>query len=86
MSRLGAKRGEALEHSAELLREADSNGAIFLALPANGPARNSINEQGSLLRTICAEQRSDQLSRPGRRARPSSARAAARGRGSGGCC
>ncbi len=44
----------ALEHSAELLREAHSNGAIFLALPANGAARNSINEQGSLLRTLCA--------------------------------
>ncbi|HWJ50499.1 MAG TPA: type IV secretion system protein [Solirubrobacteraceae bacterium] len=41
------------EHSAELLRDARSNGAIFLALPANGPARNSINDQGSLLRTIC---------------------------------
>ncbi len=45
---------KALEHSAQLLREARSNGSVFLALPANGPARNSINEQGSLLRTICA--------------------------------
>jgi hypothetical protein len=43
----------ALEHSAELLRAARSNGALFLALPANGPARNSINEEGSLLRTLC---------------------------------
>jgi hypothetical protein len=43
----------ALEHSAELLRAARSNGAIFLALPANGPARNSINAQGSLLRVLC---------------------------------
>ena len=43
----------ALEHSVELLREAQSNGALFLSLPANGPARNSINEQGSLLRTLC---------------------------------
>jgi len=41
------------EHSAELLRHARSNGAVFLALPANGAARNSINDQGSLLRTIC---------------------------------
>jgi hypothetical protein len=46
-------QAKALEHSAELLREAPSNGAIFLALPANGAARNSINEQGSLLRAIC---------------------------------
>jgi hypothetical protein len=44
---------QALEHSTELLRDAQSNGALFLALPANGPARNSINEQGSLLRTLC---------------------------------
>jgi hypothetical protein len=51
-ARLGAK-GRALEQSARLLREARSNGAIFLALPANGPARNSINDEGSLLRTIC---------------------------------
>jgi TrbL/VirB6 plasmid conjugal transfer protein len=44
---------KALEHSAELLHDAHSNGAIFLALPPNGPARNSINDQSSLLRTIC---------------------------------
>jgi hypothetical protein len=43
----------ALEHSAEQLRDADSNAEIFLALPPNGPARNSINEQGSLLRALC---------------------------------
>ncbi len=42
-----------LEHSGELLRDARTNGEIFLALPANGVARNSINEQGSLLRTLC---------------------------------
>jgi len=49
---LGAK-GQGLVHSAQLLREADTNGAIFLALPADGPERNSINDEGSLLRTIC---------------------------------
>ena len=49
----GSAQAKALERSAELLRDARSNGAIFLALPANGPARNSINEQGSLLRTLC---------------------------------
>jgi hypothetical protein len=42
-----------LVNSAQLLHEADSNGAFFLALPANGPQRNSINDEGSLLRTIC---------------------------------
>jgi hypothetical protein len=51
-ARLGAK-GQGLVHSAQLLREADTNGAIFLALPADGPERNSINDEGSLLRTIC---------------------------------
>ena len=49
----GSAQADALEHSAELLRGAHSNGALFLALPANGPARNSINEHGSLLRAIC---------------------------------
>jgi hypothetical protein len=49
----GSGQASALASSAQLLREARSNGAIFLALPANGPARNSINEQGSLLRTLC---------------------------------
>jgi len=50
----GTGSARALEHSAQLLREAHSNGALFLALPANGPARNSINEPGSLLRLLCA--------------------------------
>jgi len=47
----GAARS--LEHSAELLRTAASNGAVFLSLPANDPARNSISDGGSLLRAIC---------------------------------
>lgn len=42
-----------LARSAELLRDARTNGEFFLALPANGPARNSINQQSSLLRAIC---------------------------------
>lgn len=49
----GSTRARGLVHSAQLLREARSNGAIFLALPANGPQRNSINDSGSLLRVIC---------------------------------
>lgn len=49
----GTPSAKAIEHSAQLLRGAQSNGAIFLALPANGSARNSINQQGSLLRTLC---------------------------------
>jgi hypothetical protein len=49
----GSPQGQAVEHTAELLRGARSNGAVFLALPPNGPARNSINDQGSLLRALC---------------------------------
>jgi hypothetical protein len=50
---IGGAQAKALEHSAELLRDARSNGAIFLALPANGAARNSINDPRSLLRVLC---------------------------------
>jgi hypothetical protein len=49
----GSHQAQALEHSARLLRSAGSNGAIFLALPANGPQRNSINDHESLLWAIC---------------------------------
>jgi hypothetical protein len=49
----GSAQAKTLEHSSQLLREARSNAAIFLALPANGPARNSINEPRSLLRVMC---------------------------------
>lgn len=44
----------ALAVSARLLREARTNAALFLALAPNGPDRNSINDSGSLLRTLCA--------------------------------
>jgi hypothetical protein len=43
----------AIEHSARLLHAAHTNGAIFLALPPNGPGRNAINDPTSLLRAIC---------------------------------
>ncbi len=39
--------------SAELLARAQTNGDLFLALPANGPDRNSINDTGSLLHVLC---------------------------------
>jgi len=38
---------------AALIEGARSNGAQFLALPANGAARNSINDTGSLLSALC---------------------------------
>jgi hypothetical protein len=46
-------QARALQRSAEQLRDARSNAEVFLALPPNGPARNSINEAGSLLRVLC---------------------------------
>ncbi len=46
-----AKRGQ----SPRLLREAKTNGELFLALPANQAARNSINSSSSLLRVMCAD-------------------------------
>ena len=46
-------QARAIEHSAQLLRGAQTNAAIFLALPANGPARNSITDASSLLRVLC---------------------------------
>jgi hypothetical protein len=52
-ARVRSSEATALEHSARLLRAARTNGAIFLALPANGPGRNAINDSKSLLRAIC---------------------------------
>ncbi|HEX4188794.1 MAG TPA: hypothetical protein VHY83_12930, partial [Solirubrobacteraceae bacterium] len=49
----GGSEAQALGREARLLREAGTNGATFLALTANGPARNSINDPSSLLRAIC---------------------------------
>jgi hypothetical protein len=49
----GSPQLVALEHSAQLLRSARSNGAIFLALPANGAQRNAISDRASLLWAIC---------------------------------
>ncbi|HEX3510524.1 MAG TPA: type IV secretion system protein [Solirubrobacteraceae bacterium] len=46
-------RSKALQLSARLLRSARTNADLFLALPANGGDRNSINREGSLLRTLC---------------------------------
>ncbi len=37
----------------ELLRQARTNGEIFLALPANGPLRNSVKESTSLFYALC---------------------------------
>ena len=47
------RRRAARSRSATLLRAARTNGELFLALPANEAARNSIDEPGSLLRVLC---------------------------------
>jgi hypothetical protein len=39
--------------SAELLSAARTNGELFLALPANGLQRNSVNDPGSLFNALC---------------------------------
>ncbi len=39
--------------SARQMREARTNGGLFLALPANQAMRNSINERGSLFNVLC---------------------------------
>ncbi len=45
--------GDAPGQSAALLRGARTNGELFLALPANQVARNSIMTQGSLFNVLC---------------------------------
>lgn len=54
----------ATSSTAELVREASTNGALFLAFPANGPERNSINEEGSLLHVICQSEDATKCSGP----------------------
>jgi hypothetical protein len=43
----------ATHRTEELLRDARTNGELFLAFPANGRERNSVKESGSLLHVIC---------------------------------
>lgn len=50
---LGIEQAQVSGQSAQLLRDAHTNGELFLALPANGPQRNSINKSSSLLRVLC---------------------------------
>jgi hypothetical protein len=49
----GSEQARALNQSAELLRDARTNGELFLALPANQAARNSISDSGSLFNLLC---------------------------------
>ncbi len=52
-ARSAEPRAGALAQRATLLRAARTNGELFLALPANEAARNSIDDPGSLLRVLC---------------------------------
>jgi hypothetical protein len=47
------QRAKIGSQSAELLSAARTNGQLFLALAANGPQRNSINDRGSLFNALC---------------------------------
>jgi hypothetical protein len=47
------ERAKVGDQSAELLSAARTNGELFLALPANGARRNSINDSGSLFNVLC---------------------------------
>jgi hypothetical protein len=42
-----------LARTSQLVRQATTNGALFLAFPANLPERNSVKESGSLLHILC---------------------------------
>jgi hypothetical protein len=49
----GSAQARAYARSAELLRDARSNGELFLALPANGNVRNSTAVPSGLLAVLC---------------------------------
>lgn len=51
--KLAGREGAAHTGSATLSREAHTNGEVFLALPANEVARNSIHTPGSLYQVLC---------------------------------
>ena len=44
------------ERTSRLVSEAATNGALFLAFPANLPERNSVKEESSLLHILCQSQ------------------------------
>ncbi|HEY7891108.1 MAG TPA: hypothetical protein VIC05_02760 [Solirubrobacteraceae bacterium] len=53
-----SSKARALSMSARLLREANSNGELFLALPANEKQRNSVKTSGTLLNVLCKKSES----------------------------
>lgn len=49
----GGASALAIKHSDELVREANTNGKLFLAFPANESQRNSVKQSSSLLHVLC---------------------------------
>ena len=84
---LGSRRqGAGARAQRQLLREADSNGAIFLALPANGPAAQLDKRRRLAAAHASVGAATRPTARAPRRRRPSFERAMRRGRGWGVCC
>ncbi|MFZ2113820.1 MAG: hypothetical protein WAU77_08830 [Solirubrobacteraceae bacterium] len=54
----------AIERSSTLVREANTNGALFLAFPANKPERNSVKDENSLLHILCQSEDDTKCSGP----------------------
>ncbi len=63
-ARPGSGQARALSQSAQLLREASTNGGLFLALPADQPERNSVEDSGSLLHVLCGGDEADHCTGP----------------------
>ena len=78
--------GPSLRRSARLLREAQTNGSIFLALPANGPERNSISDSGLAAAGFCARTQKRPIAEVPQPPRRSSGPTAAHGRAWPGSC
>ncbi len=82
----GGAQARALAHSAQLLREARSNGAIFLALPANGPGAQLDQRTGLAAADDLPEQRRDRTAADPTAAQAEFRTTAGPGRGWAGCC
>ncbi len=54
----------AVERSSALVHEANTNGALFLAFPANKPERNSVKDESSLLHILCQSEDDTKCSGP----------------------
>ncbi|HEX4114506.1 MAG TPA: hypothetical protein VHY18_01370 [Solirubrobacteraceae bacterium] len=60
----GGTSAAAAERTAQLVREAATNGALFLAFPANLPERNSVKDESSLLHVLCQSENDTECEGP----------------------